>query len=383
MKIGIDIQCLTRPLTGVGYYTLGILRGLASLPVSDLIFPFYFSSRGHVELPARVYKKMAPLGKKIPGRILSLGWKRLGFPPVNWLIPGMDLYHFTDFVARPVRRKPVVTTIYDLSFKRYPEFTEPKNLKYLEASLPGSIERSDRIIVISEFTRDELTSLYPVSSDEITVVHGGIDDIFHEKQTEDELMRARFRYNLPEKYILTVGTWEPRKNLVRLLQAWRKLRMDGKLGGYKLVMVGMKGWLCGEIEQKFRNQAGQRGVMSIGYVPRTIMPAIYQGASAFIYPSIYEGLGLPPLEAIASGVPVAAARAGAIPEVLGEAALYFDPTDPREMAEAINAVITKEELAAKLCRKGKEQIKDFTWEKAAEKTMQVYRNACGLGEVLG
>ena len=383
MKIGIDIQCLTRPLTGVGYYTLGILRGLASLPVSDLIFPFYFSSRGNVELPARVYKKMAPRGKKIPGRILSLGWKRLGFPPVNWLIPGMDLYHFTDFVARPVRRKPVVTTIYDLSFKRYPEFTEPKNLKYLEASLPRSIERSDRIIVISEFTRDELISLYPVSSDEITVVHGGIDDIFHETQTEDELMRARFRFNLPEKYILTVGTWEPRKNLVRLLQAWRKLRMDGKLGGYKLVMVGMKGWLCGEIEQKFRNQAGQRGVMSIGYVPRTIMPAIYQGASAFIYPSIYEGLGLPPLEALASGVPVTAARAGAIPEVLGEAALYFDPSDPREIAEAINAVITREELAAQLRRKGKEQIKDFTWEKAAEKTMQVYRNACGLGEVLG
>jgi len=241
----------------------------------------------------------------------------------------------------------------------------------------------DRIIVISEFTRDELTSLYPVSGDEITVVHGGIDDIFHEQQTEDELMRARFRFNLPEKYILTVGTWEPRKNLVRLLQAWRKLRMEGKLGEYKLVMVGMKGWLCGEIEQKFRNQAGQRGVMSIGYVPRTTMPAIYQGASAFIYPSIYEGLGLPPLEALASGVPVAAARAGALPEVLGEAALYFDPSDPREMAEVVNAVITQEELASKLRRKGKEQIKDFTWENAAEKTMQVYRNACGLGEVLG
>jgi glycosyltransferase involved in cell wall biosynthesis len=383
MKIGIDIQCLTRPLTGVGYYTLGILKGLASLPISDQIFPFYFSSRGHVELPAKVYKKMAPMGKKIPGRLMSLGWKRLGFPPVNWLIRGMDLYHFPDFIARPVRRKPVVTTIYDLSFKRYPEFTEPKNLKYLETSIPGSIERSDRIIVISEFTRDELTSLYPVSDNKITVVHGGIDDIFHEPLTEDDLMRVRFRFNLPEKYILTVGTWEPRKNLVRLLQAWRKLRMAGKLGGYKLVMVGMKGWLCGEIEQKFRNQAGQRGVMSIGYVPRTAMPAIYRGASAFIYPSIYEGLGLPPLEALACGVPVAAARAGAIPEVLGEAALYFDPSDPREIAEAMDAVITREELSAQLRQKGEEQIKDFTWENAAEKTIQVYRNACGIGEVMG
>jgi len=113
------------------------------------------------------------------------------------------------------------------------------------------------------------------------------------------------------------------------------------------------------------------------------MPAIYRGASAFIYPSIYEGLGLPPLEAMACGVPVAAARAGAIPEVLGEAALYFDPSDPRAIAEAIDTVITREELANQLRRKGEEQIKDFTWENAAEKTIQVYRNASGIGEVLG
>lgn len=383
MKIGIDIQCLTRPLTGVGYYTLGLLKGMASLPVSDEIFPFYFSSRGHVELPAKVYKKMAPEVKKIPGRILSVGWKRIGFPPVNWLIRGMDLYHFPDFVARPVKRKPIVTTIYDLSFKRYPEFTEPKNLKYLDTSLPGSIERSDRIIVISAFTRDELINLYPLSGNKISVIHGGVDESFHESFTDDELMRIRFRFNLPEKYILTVGTWEPRKNLSRLLQAWGNLRMDGKLGGYKLVMVGMKGWLCGEIEQKFRNQAGQRGVMSIGYVPRTCLPAIYRGASAFIYPSIYEGLGLPPLEAMACDVPVAAARAGAIPEVLGKAALYFDPTDTREMADAINTIITREELATRLRNLGKEQIKDFTWEKTAEKTIQVYHNACGMGGGLG
>ncbi|GAJ10535.1 unnamed protein product, partial [marine sediment metagenome] len=201
--------------------------------------------------------------------------------------------------------------------------------------------------------------------------------------TPDELLRIRYRFNLPEKYVLTVGTWEPRKNLVRLLQVWRTLRAEGKLGGYKLVMVGMKGWLCGEIEQKFRNQAGERGVMAIGYIPRSSLPAIYQGAASFVYPSIYEGLGLPPLEAMACGVPVAAARAGALPEVLGDAVLYFDPTNPQEMAAAIEATVTQEKMAKDLREKGRARAEKFTWEETAEKTMQVYRNACGVGEVLG
>ncbi|MDP8236448.1 MAG: glycosyltransferase family 1 protein [Candidatus Erginobacter occultus] len=301
MKIGIDIQCLTRPLTGVGYYTLGLLEGLAGLEEAGGITPFYFSFHGQVDLPSLVYKEMAPRDRKIPGKILSLGWKRLGFPPVEWLIRGMDVYHFPDFIARPVRRKPVVTTVYDLSFKRFSEFTEARNLKYLEASLPASLERSDRIIVISRFTRDELISLYPVSPGKVAVVEGGIDDAFRRPLTADELLRTRYRFHLPEKYLLTVGTWEPRKNLVRLLEAWSSLRAAGKLGGYKLVLAGLKGWLCGEIEQKFRNYAGQRGVMALGYVPRSALPAVYRGASGFIYPSLYEGQGLPPLEAMASG----------------------------------------------------------------------------------
>jgi len=256
-------------------------------------------------------------------------------------------------------------------------------LRYLETSIPGSLERADRIIVISGLPRDELTSLYPVSANKIAVIHGGIDDIFRQSITPDELLRIRYRFNLPEKYVLTVGTWEPRKNLVRLLQAWRTLRAEGKLAGYKLVMVGMKGWLCGEIEQQFHNQAGERGVMALGYIPRSSLPAIYRGAAVFVYPSIYEGLGLPPLEALACGVPVAAARAGALPEVLGDAALYFDPTNPQEMATAIETVVTQEKVAEELREKGRARAEKFTWEETAEKTMQVYRNACGGGEVLG
>ncbi len=383
MKIGIDIQCLSRPLTGVGYYTRGLLDALAGRAGAGGITPFYFSFRDSVELPALVYRKMAPRDRRIPGRLLSLGWKRLGFPSVDWLIPGMDVYHFPDFVARPVRRKPVITTVYDLAFKRFPQFIEPKNLKYLEASLPGSLDRSDRVIVISEFTKNELTTLYRVPPNKLTVVEGGVEDAFRRPQTEDELLRTRYRFHLPDKYLLTVGTWEPRKNLVRLLEAWSGLQSAGKLGDYKLVLAGPKGWLRGEIEQKFRNQAGRRRVMDLGYVPRSALPAVYRGASGFIYPSLYEGQGLPPLEAMASGVPVAASRAGALPEMLGEAALYFDPGDPGRMAETIEALLTRPELAAGLVEKGRRRSARFTWERAADLTLEVYRSAAGSGSAPG
>ncbi len=383
MTIGIDIQCLTRPLTGVGYYTRGLLEGLSGLDEADQITPFYFSFQRQVELPSPVYKKMAPRDRKIPGRLLNLAWNRLGFPPLEWLIPGMDVYHFPDFVARPVKRKPVVTTVYDLGFKRFPEFVEAKRLRYLESRFPSSLERSDRIIVASEFTRDELVDLYPVAVGKVAVIEGGIDDAFRRPLTDDQRIRTRYRFHLPERYLLTVGTWEPRKNLVRLLEAWSVLRATGKVGDCKLVMVGLKGWLSGEIEQKFRNQAGQLGVMDLGYVPRSSLPAIYRCASAFIYPSLYEGQGLPPLEAMASGLPVAAARAGALPEMLGEAALYFDPIEQDRMAESIEAILTRSDLAADLAAKGRRQSARFTWERTARMTMEVYRAAAGGGNALG
>ncbi len=377
MKVGIDIQSLAGPLTGVGYYTLGLLEGLAAISPSDRLSPFYFSRRGEVDLPPSVYRNLSPLGKKYPGRLLSLGWKYLGFPPLNWLVPGMDLYHFTNFVARPVRRKPVISTIYDLSFKRFPEFTEPRNLKYLEKFVPSTLARSDRIIAISEFSKKEILSLYPVPENKVAVVYGGVDKIFRKPATADELLQVKYRFNLPEKYVLTVATWEPRKNLINLLKAWHSLRLEGKVGDCKLVLVGMKGWLYGEIEQKYRNMAGSRGVRATGYIPRTFLPLVYQGAECFIFPSLYEGQGLPPLEAMAGGVPVAASDTASLPEVLGDAALYFDPNQPREIAEALLTLLTKPALKEELSEKGRRQTEKYTWEKTAEDTLALYRRVCG------
>lgn len=376
MKIGIDIQALAGRLTGVGYYTLGLLKGLAALSPSDQIYPFYFSYRGDVELPSLVYKKLLPRGRKIPGRLLSASWKWLGIPPLNWLLPGMDLYHFTNFVARPVRHKPVITTIYDLSFREFPQYTEPKNLKFLNRFLPPTLERSDRIIVISDFTRTELLDYYSVPADKVRVIYGGVNEEFRRKVTPDELMRIKYRYRLPEKYILTVGTWEPRKNLAGLLRAWQLLQRESVLSDYKLVLVGGKGWLYQDLEKYFSG-GGIPGVQILGYVSRNDLPIIYGGAKLFVFPTFYEGQGFPPLEAQAGGVPVAASRIPALEEILGGGASYFDPKFPEDIAYNIKKVLSDAEVRERLKAEGLKNSLRFSWEEAARRTLDLYRETCG------
>ena len=312
MKVGIDIQCLTRPLTGVGYYVLGLLKGLASLPRADTIVPFYFSRGGSVDLPSSVYRRLQVSGRRLPGRLLSLGWKTIGFPPVSWLVRGMDVYHFPDFIARPAGRKPVVATVYDLSFRVHPEYTEPRNLKYLSRHLPRTLDRADRVIAISEFTKSELMRFYPVPEERISVIYGGVDDEFRRPSSPALVQKVKYRYNLPDKFVLTVATWEPRKNLSGLLKAWSHLREEGLLGDYKLLLIGMKGWLFDRIERQFRAQT-LKGVKALGYVPRAELPAICRASSLFVFPSFYAGQGPPPLEALAAGVPVAASSSGSLP----------------------------------------------------------------------
>ncbi len=377
MKVGIDIQCLTRPLTGVGYYVLGLLKGLASLPRADTIVPFYFSRGGSVDLPSSVYRRLQVSGRRLPGRLLSLGWKTIGFPPVSWLVRGMDVYHFPDFIARPAGRKPVVATVYDLSFRVHPEYTEPRNLKYLSRHLPRTLDRADRVIAISEFTKSELMRFYPVPEERISVIYGGVDDEFRRPSSPALVQKVKYRYNLPDKFVLTVATWEPRKNLSGLLKAWSHLREEGLLGDYKLLLIGMKGWLFDRIERQFRGQT-LKGVKALGYVPRAELPAIYRASSLFVFPSFYEGQGLPPLEALAAGVPVAASSAGSLPEVLGEAAVYFDPANPEDIARSILLGLTDQSLRSRLREAGPRQAAPFTWGRTAEETLKAYRRAGGL-----
>ncbi|HOO77164.1 MAG TPA: glycosyltransferase family 1 protein [bacterium] len=377
MKIAVDVQSLVGVLSGVGYYTRGLMEGLARLAPPEKIVPYCFRGSVPPDLPAPVYARMAPVQGRLPARWLRWSWKTVGFPPVNWLLPGFDLFHFPDFIIRPTGGVPAVSTVYDLTFRRHPEFVEPRNRRYLERKLPASLLDSSRVIVISEFTRRELLACYPLAPGRVRVVPGGVDELFRKPVLADELARVRFRYGLPEKYVLTVGTLEPRKNLPGLLQAWKILAARPAVAGCKLVVAGMDGWLTGGLEEALADPALGRGVVRTGYVARLDLPALYRGARVLVFPSFYEGQGFPPLEAQAAGTPVAASRTGALPEMLGDSAAWFDPASPEEMAAVLERLLSDEGERERLVLAGTANSLRFTWEEAARKTLEVYREALG------
>jgi glycosyltransferase involved in cell wall biosynthesis len=375
VRVAIDVQNLLWPMTGVGYYVSNLVRALSHLRVDATIEAFYFSRK-----KKGIGLSGGPVVEKAlrfpPGRLAQLLWKRFSFPRVDRLMDGPDVLHFPNFVARPVRNGKIVLTIPDLSFLRFPQFAEPKNLTFLTRHVPRSIERAEKIIAISEFTRREIAHFFPSAEDRLAVTALGVGKAFAPKKDQDGLARVRKRYNLPDKYVLFVGTLEPRKNLKTLLEAYRIFREASREHDeIALTVAGMKGWLYEETMRRVRNMPPEMAPIMTGYVQESDLPYLYSAAKMVVVPSVYEGFGLPCLEAMACGTPLICSNASSLPEVVGDAAIQVSPDNPEEMAEAMRAVVVNPELASELVRKGMEQAKIFTWRRCAEATYRIYESA--------
>ncbi|MCX6340468.1 MAG: glycosyltransferase family 1 protein [Candidatus Aureabacteria bacterium] len=364
MTIGIEIQTLIGNPTGVGLYTYHLVRELAGMGGDERyrLFYFDFKRRGCGRAIDNPRFEFRPI-RFMPGRFYESLSANLGWPDISWFAGRCDLYHFPNFVIPPLKKGKAVVTVHDLSFSRYPEYTEARNLRRLEKCFRYTLERADAIITISEFSKRELMELYGVPSDRIAVIHLGVSTP----------RRAVFEKPLPARYFLFVGTVEPRKNLGTLLDAWRIVKKHRPDWAFKLLIAGGHGWNCEPAEA----QAGKRGVaddvITIDYVTHEDLPALYRAAEALVFPSFYEGFGLPPLEAMASGTPVIASTAPAIPEVVGDAALMCDPHDPEGIARAIVQIQDDRQLRDSLVARGFERIKLFGWRKTAEETLALYR----------
>jgi glycosyltransferase involved in cell wall biosynthesis len=287
-----------------------------------------------------------------------------------------DIFHFPNFVARPVRSARVVVTIPDLSFMRFPQFAEPKNLSFLSRHLPSSLERADKIIAISEFTRKEIAELFPSSADRLVVTPLGVSELFAPKNDPEGLTRVRQKYNLPRKYILFVGTLEPRKNLRTLLEAYRILKRRHETPQEtRLVVAGMKGWLYDETIKRIDAMPPHDKPLLIGYVEDADLPYLYSASRMAVVPSLYEGFGLPCLEAMACGTPLVCSNTSSLPEVVGDAAFMVSATDAEEMAEAMARVASEPHVAQELVHKGRERAREFTWRRCAQQTYGVYQDA--------
>jgi glycosyltransferase involved in cell wall biosynthesis len=375
VRVAIDVQNLLRPMTGVGHYVNNLVRALSLLPIDETIQAFYFScGRTKQRLGLPPGKVVERAVKFPPGRVTQLLWKRFPFPRVDAFVPA-DLVHFPNFVARPVKSARVVVTIPDLSFMRFPQFTEPKNLSFLSRHVPSSLERADRIIAISEFTRKEIAELFPSSADKLVVTPLGVSELFAPKNDPQGLTRVRQKYNLPREYILFVGTLEPRKNLRILLEAYRILkRRLGKHQNMRLVVAGMKGWLYDETIRQIDAMPPDDKPLLIGYVEDAELPYLYSMSRMAVVPSLYEGFGLPCLEAMACGTPLVCSNTSSLPEVVGDAALMVSPTDAEEMADAMARVAPESSFAQELVRKGRKRAGEFTWRRCAQRTYKVYED---------
>ncbi|MCX6353815.1 MAG: glycosyltransferase family 1 protein [Candidatus Aureabacteria bacterium] len=364
MKTGIDIQAAIGRPTGVGRYAASLVRELARIGGSERyrLFYFDFMRRGcGLEIDDPRFE-FTPI-RFMPGRCYEALSENLGRPDISLFTGRCDLYHFPNFIIPPLKRGKAVVTVHDLSFARFPEYAEARNLRRLRKRFLYSLERADTIITISEFSKRELMELYGVSPDRINVIHLGVS----------APGCAAFEKPLPARYFLFVGTIEPRKNLGTLLDAWRIVKSRKPGWAFKLLIAGGHGWNCEPAEVQARKKGLAGDVIMLDYVTHENISALYRPAEALIFPSVYEGFGLPPLEAMACGTPVIASTAPAIPEIVGDAALLFDPYNHEEIADALVRIAEDRELRADLVRRGFERVKLFGWRKTAELTLELYR----------
>lgn len=286
----------------------------------------------------------------------------------------VDVLH-VQFTAPPFSPCPVVVSIHDLSFEHLPQTFKRRSRMQLRLTVRRSARNAAQVIALSEHARADLIATYNLQPEKVNVVPLAAPDAFAPVRDDNELQRVRQTYGIDRDYILSVGSIQPRKNLRRLIEAYSLLRRqqpEGKLP--QLVLVGKNAWLYDETLQSLKDR-DLGSIVLTGYVPEADLPALYSGALCFIYPSYFEGFGLPPLEAMKCGAPVIVGNKTSLPEVVGDAALMIDPFDVGAIAAAIQRVITDSDFRSELRVKGMQRAKQFDWKETARRTLAVYEKA--------
>jgi glycosyltransferase involved in cell wall biosynthesis len=272
-----------------------------------------------------------------------------------------------------LRRGKSLVTIHDLSFRRYPEGAEPNLRDYLDAAVPRGLERADLILADSENTRHDIIELFGVPPERVRVLYPGVDPAFRVIEDQQLLAAVKEAYRLDCPFILSVGTLEPRKNLITLLDAYAQLRASQGLE-HKLVIVGGKGWLYDGIFRRVEGLSLREEITFLGFLPEEHLPAVYCLSDLLVFPSLYEGFGLPPLEAMACGTPVVTSNSSSLPEVVGDAGLMVSPDDTEALVETISEVLHDSKLREVLTASGLSRAAEFTWEAAGEKLLDIYED---------
>jgi glycosyltransferase involved in cell wall biosynthesis len=377
MNICVDASPMLQQFAGIARYGREMLPRLRNQARDDQI-SIFFNNRGRVAVPSQhsdLARYSVGWGNKL-WRLRVAADYLLG-RDLDAAFPGVDVFFATDHLLPRFRRIRSVINIRDLSFQLQPEFHNRLSRLYQQRMMPRFACHADMIIVPSRATHDDLRRHYAVPTEKISVIPEGVDARFLHPVTPPDVARARDRYGMKGRYLLYLGTLEPRKNVDGLLAAYAALLARGEAGDVRLVLAGKPGWRYGPTLAHIAALGLESRVQRVGFVAEDDLPALYAGAEAFVFPSFYEGFGLPVLEALAAGAPVITSSVSSLPEVVGEAGLLVDPQDGRALAEAIGAVLRDGELRARLRAAGPPQARRFSWERTAEATLALLRKLGG------
>lgn len=375
-RIGIDVTAALAQGGGIGRYTRELIRAVTLLDTTDELHLFSARIPHSIPLPeplpsaANVTYHSAPLSERWLYRL----WYRLRLPlPVQLVTGPLDLFHSPDFVLPPIGGKiPTLLTVHDLSFLHYPETFPEALVTYLNRIVPWSVNRATHILADSAATKKDLVSLWHVPPEKVTILYSGVNEQFRPIEDNVLIMAARQKYGLAERpYLLAVGTVQPRKNYQMLIRAFRPVAEHLP---HDLVFVGGKGWLDEGMKSEVERQDLQDRVRFTGFVADEDLPALYCGASILAFPSLYEGFGLPILEAMACGLPCIISNSSSLPEVGGDAALQLSPQAEAMWSEAMVDLLTDETRYTEMVVSGIEQARSFSWSKAAGELLQVYND---------
>ncbi len=368
MQVGYDMGPITNSRTGVGNFCYSLLEALLNLPDAPAIKGLA-TGLGAPSLDAladRVTCRHVP----IPTRAMYAMWNAFRFPAVESLIGSLDVYHATNYFLPPSRRGRRVLSIFDLAFLVRPEWCSPKVVGPFSKNIRRFAHDADLLLASSESTMHDIVNLLEVPEEKVRVTYGAANVSLQPVPRDEAQQCVAEWFGIRDPYLLFAGTIEPRKNVRGLIRAFRLL---AKSLPHRLVLAGSIGWNSGNTLDEFGKPGLADKVTHTGFVTYDELSALYSAADVFVFPSFYEGFGLPVLEAMTCGCPVVASNVSCLPEVGGGAAVYCDPEDEEGISNAIEHVINDTELRSRMIAEGHDRARQFSWRSCAEATLSAYR----------
>jgi glycosyltransferase involved in cell wall biosynthesis len=369
MRIGIDAHALGTRSSGNETYFEQLIQYLAKAPTNGIRYVVYYTHpSGARRVPASETFHLKRIWPATPCWRIPVGF------PLEFRREKLEVFH-AQYIIPPFCKCKTVTTIHDIAYEHFPEFFSKFETLGLKALIRRSAERADHIITVSDYSREDIAKTYGIDPRKITVTYEGAGDQYFPSDKEKCREQIAAKYGVTAPFLLYVGRLQERKNLPRLLSAYSRLKKEGV--DEKLVLVGKKDWMFGNIYAQVESLGLANSVIFTGYVPSAELPAFYNSAEAFVFPSIFEGFGLPVIEAMACGLPVLTSFGSSLEEIAGDAAVLVDPLSEESIAKGLGKLLGDAQLRARLGQAGLVRSASFSFKKTAEQTTEVYKMLAG------